>query len=195
MDQAWDPTRGRQVIAEAAVHLVATHGLEGVSVRKVATQAGVSAGLVQHHFPTKQALLLAAMHQVDAAVQARLEPLVSDRRSASARLRALALEILPLDETRATEARVWLAFIAAAPADPAITQAHAATWQELAEILTRLLTHHHGSDQPELDRATLLLAGLDGLAVTALAEPQRLPPPRLLALAEQLIGQALSPDS
>ena len=195
MDETWDPARGRQAITEAAVHLVATHGLEGASVRKVAAQAGVSAGLVQHHFPTKQALLLAAMHQVDAAVQQRLEPLGNDGHSAAEHLRALALELIPLDETRTTEARVWLAFVAAAPANPAIAQTHAATWQELADAFTRLLTHHHGRDRPEVDRATLLLAGLDGLAVTALAEPQRLPPARLLTLAEHLVEQALSPYS
>lgn len=40
----------------SAVKLIAEQGFEATSVRAIAKGAGVSAGVVQHHFPTKAAL-------------------------------------------------------------------------------------------------------------------------------------------
>jgi AcrR family transcriptional regulator len=48
------PTRTR--IREAALRLLAGRGLAGTSIRDVAKAAGVSPGLVQHHFHTKEGL-------------------------------------------------------------------------------------------------------------------------------------------
>jgi AcrR family transcriptional regulator len=47
-------TRSR--IRDAALRQFAEHGFKGATVRGIAEDAGVSAGLVQHHFPSKAAL-------------------------------------------------------------------------------------------------------------------------------------------
>lgn len=47
----------RQRIADAALHLFATVGFSATSTRRVAEEAGVSEGLVFHHFQTKLDLL------------------------------------------------------------------------------------------------------------------------------------------
>ena len=47
-------TRAR--IRDAALRQFARHGFRGATVRGIAREAGVSPGLVQHHFGTKQAL-------------------------------------------------------------------------------------------------------------------------------------------
>lgn len=46
-------------IADAALRLFAEHGVAGTSTRSIAKQAGVSEGLIFHHFPDKMALLAA----------------------------------------------------------------------------------------------------------------------------------------
>src|SRR5579875_1075406 len=62
-----DPsTRSR--IREAALRLMAERGLAGTSIRDVAREAGVSPGLVQHHFRTKEGL----KREVDAWVVEQL---------------------------------------------------------------------------------------------------------------------------
>ncbi|HEX4214284.1 MAG TPA: TetR/AcrR family transcriptional regulator [Candidatus Dormibacteraeota bacterium] len=62
-----DPsTRSR--IREAALRLMAERGLAGTSIRDVAREAGVSPGLVQHHFHTKERL----KQEVDAWVVEQL---------------------------------------------------------------------------------------------------------------------------
>lgn len=46
-------------IAESALHLFSEHGVSGTSTRQIAEHAGVSEGLIFHHFPDKSALLRA----------------------------------------------------------------------------------------------------------------------------------------
>ena len=46
-------------IRNAALRIVAVQGVAGTSLRAVAAAAGVSLGLVQHHFATKAGLIKA----------------------------------------------------------------------------------------------------------------------------------------
>lgn len=51
---------------DAAVACLAERGVPGATVSAVAERAGVSRGAAQHHFPTREELLLAALrHMVD----------------------------------------------------------------------------------------------------------------------------------
>ncbi|MBR8742084.1 TetR/AcrR family transcriptional regulator [Nocardiopsis sp. MG754419] len=57
-------TRAR--LLDAAVGCLAERGVSGATVGAVAERAGVSRGAAQHHFPTREELLLAALrHMVD----------------------------------------------------------------------------------------------------------------------------------
>jgi AcrR family transcriptional regulator len=44
--------------AEAAMSLIAQHGLEGVTMRAVAAEAGLSYGSLFHYFSSKDELLM-----------------------------------------------------------------------------------------------------------------------------------------
>lgn len=55
-DRPADPGDTRDRILTAALREYAEHGFKGATVRGIAEAAGVSPGLVQHHFPSKQAL-------------------------------------------------------------------------------------------------------------------------------------------
>jgi AcrR family transcriptional regulator len=52
---------GREALVEAAVRVVARHGLHGMTFRKVAAEAGVNNSLVAHHFGSLAALSAAAL--------------------------------------------------------------------------------------------------------------------------------------
>lgn len=58
--------KGRSALLAAAVHVVAERGLRNLTYRAVAKEAGVTHGLVTHHFGTRDAL-------IEAAVQYSLE--------------------------------------------------------------------------------------------------------------------------
>ncbi|AOZ72079.1 hypothetical protein BK816_01190 [Boudabousia tangfeifanii] len=63
----------RKEIISAALNIVAEHGMEGVTVRKVATSSGIGASTLRHYFPTHRELL-------SAVSEALLENMLSDRR-------------------------------------------------------------------------------------------------------------------
>ncbi len=176
----------RDDLTAALVRIVAERGLDAVSVRQVAAAGGVSVGTVQHHFPTKQAMLLAALSSITEDFQARVRERCEGRPAGEA-LRELARQLVPLDEQRAREGRVWLAFVARAATDPELAAVHRAGWQELEDLLTALVAATQGRERStDTDRqdAAALLAVLDGLAVGGLVEPGRLPPNRLGALVD-----------
>lgn len=56
MDRSADDLTARARIRDAAIKLFTERGIEGASIRDIATEAGVSSGLVRHHFGSKQAL-------------------------------------------------------------------------------------------------------------------------------------------
>ncbi|WP_243716084.1 TetR family transcriptional regulator [Actinomadura darangshiensis] len=68
----------RRQIADAVLAVVAERGLPAVSLAEVAAQAGVSAGRVQHYFPTKQKLVEAAFDRGNELSSARIRALVGE---------------------------------------------------------------------------------------------------------------------
>lgn len=69
-DEPLDARRRRQLI-EATIRSIAAHGLSGTTVARVARRAGLSAGIVNFYFRTKDALLLATLEAVDGDFAAR----------------------------------------------------------------------------------------------------------------------------
>jgi AcrR family transcriptional regulator len=55
----------RKLILDAAVRIMVRKGVAGLRTGQVAAEAGVSVGAQLHHFPTKQALILAAFDYVN----------------------------------------------------------------------------------------------------------------------------------
>ncbi|MER7243971.1 helix-turn-helix domain-containing protein [Kribbella sp. NPDC000426] len=56
MDRAAEDLTARARIRDAAIRLFGERGIEGASIRDIAAEAGVSSGLVRHHFGSKEAL-------------------------------------------------------------------------------------------------------------------------------------------
>src|ERR671920_1947963 len=59
-------------IAEAVWRLAGRSGLESVSMREVATEAGVSLGRVQYYFPNKDAMLLFGLQLAQRRMESRV---------------------------------------------------------------------------------------------------------------------------
>jgi AcrR family transcriptional regulator len=111
----------RARIADALMRVAADRGLEAVSVRHVAAEAGVSTGMVQHYFRTKDAMMAFALDMVSRNAEARIAadaPSLGANPTPRALVRTLLVQILPLDETRTREAKVTLAFLAYAAVRP-----------------------------------------------------------------------------
>ena len=72
-ERAREDLTGRARIRDAALEQFAVHGFDGATIRGIAAAAGVSPGLVQHHFHSKEALRRACDEAVLELVRRKLD--------------------------------------------------------------------------------------------------------------------------
>lgn len=164
----------RTLLADALMRVAARRGLDDVSLRHVAAEAGVTAGMVQHYFRTKDEMMIFAIGAVRERVEQRLAadplpPAAGPRRL----VEALLVQLLPLDEDRELEAHVGLAFQAYAAVKPEIAEhlrADAAGMRAaLADQIREAQHHHHAPTAVDPDLAgTALLSLVEGLVLHVL---------------------------
>ncbi|MCR3721465.1 MULTISPECIES: TetR/AcrR family transcriptional regulator [Prauserella salsuginis group] len=134
MPKVVDREARRLAVADATLRLAATNGLEAVSIRTVAAEAGMSPGAVQKYFATKDELLLCALDLSDERLVARWNALPDD-----APLTDYLRQVLPLDDnTRAENALLW-SFTARAAYLPEWAERIATSYAQLHERLVASL--------------------------------------------------------
>lgn len=120
-----DVTQQKATIAQAVWRLAARAGLEAVSLREVAAEAGVSMGRVQHYFRTKDAMLLyglrLAQERIEARVAERLGGLPAPV-GAEDVLRAVLEELLGEHPDTRQAIRVSVAYYGRAGEDPQVAE-------------------------------------------------------------------------
>jgi TetR/AcrR family transcriptional repressor of bet genes len=177
MPKKVDHRSRRADIAEAVWLLMARGGIEEVTMRRVARQARMSLGQLQHYFASKETLLDHAFElmteRVVARTSTREDPEPDEYPSSRTVVRRALVEMLPLDEERTIDAHVWVAFLARASTAPELAvllrKIHAELQGFIIEELRR--GQRDGSTPVHLDpsrEARTLLAVLDGLIVHAL---------------------------
>ncbi|WAY17200.1 TetR family transcriptional regulator [Mycolicibacterium fortuitum] len=162
-------------MADAVLCVLVAEGFEGVSVRKVAALAEVSIGAVQHHFPTKDAMLGAAMDRAGTRFMGRLGEQLGPEMSAAQRLETLAVALVCPEPDDRDISVAWLLRLARAAVDEQTAIRHRQDWTRMSGWLTDLIAEAApGVDAAEA--AVELLALLDGLACSVAVEPDRVSP-------------------
>lgn len=123
MPKVVDHNERRTRIAEALLRVAGERGLEAVSLRHVAAEAGVTSGMVQHYFRTKDEMMAFALEVVrergEERIAAAAAALGADP-SPREVLRTVVAGVLPIDEPRRADGRVTLAFLAYTAVRPAV---------------------------------------------------------------------------
>ncbi|MCB8874011.1 TetR/AcrR family transcriptional regulator [Acidisoma silvae] len=113
----------RRDLVEAAIAIIARNGLAGTTLAKVAAEAGLTAGIVNHHFDTKEALLVETLRTLSEEFAAGLEAaLAGAGDDAAAALVAIIDHNFNPDISDAAHVAVWFAFQAEAPWRAAYTE-------------------------------------------------------------------------
>ncbi|MFI6499555.1 TetR/AcrR family transcriptional regulator [Nonomuraea typhae] len=192
MPRVADHAQRRRQVVEATLRVMAARGMEGPTMAEVAAEAGVSVGLVQRYFPTKDEMLLLTFEHLGARLVERLKAAWEAGGAVEDRLRRCLLELLPLDAGRMTEIQVYQVFCGRAAGNPALRRVqvtvHATARADLAAAIA--LAQADGeipADRDPGEEAALLWALVDGLAVHGCADPAGLPP----AMAERLVERQL----
>ncbi|MBB4933523.1 AcrR family transcriptional regulator [Lipingzhangella halophila] len=115
----------RDQILNGVEGLIGRDGLQAVSMRAVAAEAGVSLRLVQYYFHTRSELLGAALRRIADRSWQRWDERVRARDGDSAReiLEEFFAEALPTDEDSRAFHRVGVSFAALAISDPELAAA------------------------------------------------------------------------
>lgn len=177
--------------ADAVLRVLVAEGFEGVSVRKVAALAEVSIGAVQHHFPTKDAMLAGAMDRASARFLARLGECLTAEMSAAQRLETLAVALVCPEPGDRDISVAWLLRLARAAVDEQTAIRHRQDWSRMSRWLADLIT----AAAPGVDAdsaAVELLALLDGLACSVAVEPGRVSPLLAERIAREHVRRLLS---
>jgi TetR/AcrR family transcriptional regulator, transcriptional repressor of bet genes len=172
-----DHEERREELAAAVWRLAARDGLDALTLRGVAAEAGWSTGALHHYFRDKEELLLFAFKEVANRVGGRVAAARESATGPLALVRELLAIGLPLDAERRAETRVWFAFLGLALTRPVLARAQRAAYRHWRRLVADAL--REAQEQGELDsrvdverEAAGLVALVDGLAVQATFEPR-----------------------
>jgi TetR/AcrR family transcriptional repressor of bet genes len=137
------PDARRESLVEATLRSLAAHGHDGASVRRIAAEAGVSVGLINHHYASIDELIAAAYEKVALGiVQQLLEITEAAPPSPRARLSAFFRASCSPSILDPELLGVWVVFWSMIKHSPIMQQTQRHTFAEYRAILERHLTDY-----------------------------------------------------
>jgi AcrR family transcriptional regulator len=162
-------------ILAATLTIVGERGLEAVTHRAVADEAGVSLGAISHHFPSRADLLQQALRLAAANEVAHLERLALDLQNRAFDtdewVRAMAQALGGDLQRNRTRHLAQYELLLACARDPEMRELSRA-WREAHLRVAEVGLRAAGSQDPEA-HAQLLTAAITGLLLKQLAYPVR----------------------
>jgi TetR/AcrR family transcriptional regulator, transcriptional repressor of bet genes len=182
------PDVRRQQLIDATFHCICHHGTEELSVRLIAQQAGLSLGMVRHHFRSKDELLAATLRFLSSKVQNEIGlAMAKPYASPTEQLYAFLIACLHPQQFDADYVRARFLFWGLAQTNGAVRRVHDEIYSRFERQVRELIAAvvRETSADIDLDVATLtILALLKGLWVEWSLSPNRANP---LKLAEQIL--------
>ena len=172
--------QGRERLLDAAVRLIAREGIDNVRIARIATEAGVSAGLVHYHFASRDALLEEALeHSYERAGDLRLAALEEGRATAAQRLAAMIDQCLPTDRALHDDFVLWIELWLRSARDPALRPVAARLYARLHAWFAQAIADGVASGElRDCDVAQMtdrLLALIDGYGIRVLTGDPQMP--------------------
>jgi AcrR family transcriptional regulator len=186
------PAVRRESLVEATLRCLRQYGHDGVSVRRISAAAGVSIGLINHHFPSKSGLVAETYETLALALQDSLRRQADDRGAAPRdRLSGFFRASFAPDILDPELFNVWLVFWSMVAHSPEIRAVHDRTYGEyrsLLETLLRQLARTGAAPEFKLRPAAIALSALlDGLWLELSLNPATFRPRQAIALCEDWV--------
>jgi TetR/AcrR family transcriptional repressor of bet genes len=161
-------------ISKAVWNILAGKGIEQLTIRAVAAEAGCTTGLVMHRFPGRSALLAHARDLLHARTRARVERLEAEAETPQDALRAILAQGMALTEDSTQEALVWMGFLAASVGDEDLIELHRKNNRAWRERVVRLVAASAPDwEQERVATAVFALVGAtEGAAQLASFDPE-----------------------
>ncbi len=186
----------RRELVRAAWRVVGQHGLEGLTTRAVAREAGWSTGVLAHYFTNREELLLAAFRLVFEEARGRMQrALAAEADPTQALINAL-LEAVPITARQRSEAIIWFTFLGLAVGHPTLraeAQKCYAQWLDIIEqALQAVFPSQPLANTTARRTARTLVSHVDGLTVQAIFDTEELPMHQLKTQLQECIHATLT---
>jgi TetR/AcrR family transcriptional repressor of bet genes len=187
----------REQLVQATMKVISEHGLSGVTMAKVTGAAGLSLGIANLHFESKEKLLLATLEYVTSEYNRGQSNILQDQKlsTLSEKLEALLSFDFSAKIMDKSKLAVWFAFLGEAKSRPTYQRICAPQDTAAEEALTTLFqaaVTEAGYTQVD---PNMLAAGyislVDGLWLNSLLTPRRLGRKKAMRAARQYLASAL----
>jgi TetR/AcrR family transcriptional regulator, transcriptional repressor of bet genes len=191
------PEDRRKALVEATITSLKQSGHDGLSVRRIAAAAGVSLGLINHHFPSIDELIAEAYRQFSAELVNSLETaLTTAPSSPRARLRAFLKASFSPPTLDRDLLNVWIVFWGLHRHSVEIQRVHDEVYGRYIELVRGLLadaSKECGKGRFNLRLTAIgLMAMLDGLWLEWCLDPDNFQPKEAVALCESWLDTVCS---
>lgn len=190
-----EPDARRLSLIEACARVLARDGIAGASVRSIAVEAGVSAGLVGHYFAGVEALVAATYAhtgaQVDTALDAALAAAGPDPQ---ARLESFVTASFAPPIADPDLLATWIAFWSLVRSRPAIARLHDEQYGGFRQRLEGLLADCGVPSDRLRGSAIAVTALVDGLWLELCLSPGSISAGDAAAIAREALVRLTSPD-
>jgi AcrR family transcriptional regulator len=185
----------RDRILTAAVDRIASDGIDGVRIARIAMDAGVSTSLVHYHFETREALLAEALeHSYELAGDVRIAEADGEGRTHRRRLAAMIDQCLPFPGLLERDFILWVELWLRAARHPELRPTAARLYARMRgwfrEEIEAGIAAGEFADRDSGEIADRILALLDGFGVRALVGD----PTVTLEEARKDVWMAIAPD-
>ena len=182
----------RAALEEAALRCMARGGILAFTVDKVCAEAGVSRGLITHHFQSKDGLLVA----VYANMYARSMAAIDAPRPGLSRLAAMIDAIFAPDQFSREVLNIWLTLWGEIANNPVLQAEHRRQYAGYVADVTAAIDQIVAGRGLTVDPAPLaraFIALVDGLGLQRCIEPQLMDPTAAKAACHALLEPHLGP--
>jgi len=159
----------REDLILATLDCIAEFGIQGATVRQIATRAGVTGGLIRHYFAGKDQMLQEAYRKVMTGMTEIAIQAAAEGDTARARLQRFVVANVTPPVTDPRTLSLWAAFISHIQTDPSFAAIHRENYLAFLAALEGLLSAYFQEEGRELGQtecrgfAISLSALVDGL--------------------------------
>jgi len=188
------PDERRKALIEATLQSLGKHGHAGLSVRKISAAAGISVGLINHHYPSKEALIGQAYETLSRSMLLNAqEAVAASGPSGREKLTAFFNSVFGERTFNAGTFRAWVVFwglIGESPLLAEIQERNYANYRGFIETLLRQHAEECGIAIPDSRLAAISLASLmDGLWLERSINPRTFSPDEAVALCNEWVDR------
>jgi AcrR family transcriptional regulator len=188
----------RDVILEASARVVSRRGLSEARLIDIAEEAGVSIGLLQHNFRTRDRLLTETFETHSARLVDDITRFADREQDPSMRLRMLLRFVCAKGVLKSLEQEwaLWLEYWLASTRDPALARQSSSIYKEWQKVFRKTLASGVTEGvfhpvRPVADIVDDLLAMLDGLMIRVLLRHANMTPARVEKLLVEFSEDSL----